>query len=233
MLLLKRSSGVAVAIWKQWLRWPFLLVAFVFVYTTVLNIGERPEGIKIASFFIGAIVILSLVSRAIRSTELRITGIQFDDAALALLSEDPDQIIRLVPRKPQVEGSQPCDDADAMVRTLHNLSTEESLYFFEVYRSDTSEFRDTLLVCGRTEGRHRILSASSPVVANSIAAVLIELERRTGNVPHAYFQWREGNPVANLFRYIFFGEGDTAPLSHEVIRRAIADPSHRPIIHVA
>jgi hypothetical protein len=208
------------------------LVALIFVYTTVLNIGERPEGIKISSFFIAAIVILSLVSRAIRSTELRITGIQFDKMALSLLAEDPDQIIRLVPRKPETESNKPCDEADARVRALHNLSAEELLYFFEVYRSDTSEFKDTLFVQGRMNGRHRVLFASSPVVANSIAALLIELGRRTGNVPHAYFHWTEGNPVANLFRYIFFGEGDTAPLSHEVIRRAIVDPKRRPIIHV-
>jgi hypothetical protein len=233
VLITSASFAVTVAVWKQWLRWPYLLVALIFVYTTVLNIGERPEGIKISSFFIGAIVILSLVSRAIRSTELRITGIQFDKMALSLLAEDPDQIIRLVPRKPERESSKPCDEADARVRALHNLSPEELLYFFEVYRSDTSEFKDTLLVQGRMEGRHRVLFASSPVVANSIAALLIELGRRTGNVPHAYFHWTEGNPVANLFRYIFFGEGDTAPLSHEVIRRAIADPERRPIIHVS
>jgi hypothetical protein len=233
VLITSASFAVTVDLWKQWLRWPFLLVALIFVYTTVLNIGERPEGIKIASFFIVVIVTLSLVSRAIRSTELRITGIQFDETALALLSQDPDQIIRLVPRKPEIESCRSCDEADAMVRALHNLSPQESLYFFEVYRSDTSEFKDTLLVQGRMDGRHRVLYASSSVVANSIAAVLIELRRRTGNVPHAYFQWTEGNPVANLFRYVFFGEGDTAPLSHEVIRRAIADPKHRPIIHVA
>jgi hypothetical protein len=152
---------------------------------------------------------------------------------LSLLAEDPDQIIRIVPRRPEIESSKPCDEVDARVRALHNLSPEESLYFFEVYRSDTSEFKDTLFVQGRMDGRHRVLFASSPVVANSIAALLIELGRRTGNVPHAYFHWTAGNPVANLFRYIFFGEGDTAPLSHEVIRRAIADPKHRPIIHVA
>jgi hypothetical protein len=104
--------------------------------------------------------------------------------------------------------------------------------FLRPYRNDTSEFKDTLFVQGRMDGRHRVLFSSSPVVANSIAALLIELGTRTGNVPHAYFQWTEGNPVANLFRYIFFGEGNTARLSHEVIRRAIAYPKRRPIIHV-
>jgi hypothetical protein len=233
VLITSASFAVTVEAKSRLWRWIFLFISLLFVYTTVVNIGERPEGIKIASFFIAVIVTVSLVSRAIRSTELRITGIHFDETALHLLSQDPDQIIRLVPRKPQTNGLKPCDDADTMVRSLHNLSHDESLFFFEVYRSDASEFKDTLVVQGRTEGRHRILFASSPAVANSIAAVLIELGKRTGNVPHAYFQWTEGNPVANIIRYVFFGEGDTAPLSHEVIRRAIADPNHRPIIHVA
>ena len=232
VLITSASFAVTVAVWKTWLRWPFLLIAAIFVYTTVQNIRERPEGIKIASFFIAVIVLVSLVSRAVRSTELRITGIRFDDEAQKLLAEDPDQVIRVVARSPQTAASCGWDEADAKLRYLHNLSEKACLYFFEVERSDASEFENTLFVCGRKEGKHRVLSARSPVVANSIAALLIELERRTGNVPHAYFTWTEGNPVANLFRYIFLGEGDTAPLTHEVVRRAVTDQARRPIIHV-
>ncbi|HZD49666.1 MAG TPA: amino acid transporter, partial [Silvibacterium sp.] len=125
------------------------------------------------------------------------------------------------------------DKVDAHVRTLHNLSPDECLFFVLVEKGDASTFETTLTVHGKREGRHRIFSAISPAVANSIAALLIELEKRTGNVPHAYFSWTEGNPVANIFRYIFLGEGDTAPITHEVLRRAIAEPERRPIIHVS
>jgi hypothetical protein len=52
-------------------------------------------------------------------------------------------------------------------------------------------------------------------------------------VPHAYFEWTEGNPIGNLFRFLFFGEGDVAPLTHEVLRRAVPDVNHRPVIHVS
>ena len=50
----------------------FMLISLVFIYTTVVNIVEQPEGIKIASIFIVAIVVSSLFSRVWRSTELRV-----------------------------------------------------------------------------------------------------------------------------------------------------------------
>ncbi|MBV8630451.1 MAG: amino acid transporter [Silvibacterium sp.] len=231
VLITSASLAVTLCLWRRWLRWPYLFIFLLFVYTTIVNMGERPEGIKIASFFIVSIIFVSLVSRAFRSTELRITGIHLDEAAVELLREDPDQIIRLVAKKPETGGT--LDETDGYIRYLHNLSADESLYFFQVERSDASTFETTLTVHGRREGKHRVLYATSPVVANSIAALLIELEKRTGQVPHAYFSWTEGNPVSNIFRYIFLGEGDTAPLTHEVLRRAIADPRRRPIIHVS
>ena len=61
------------------------------------------------------------------------------------------------------------------------------------------------------------------MVANSIAALLIQIEKITGRVPHIYFKWKEGNPVANIFRFLFLGEGDAAPLTHEVLRKAVPD----------
>jgi len=44
--------------------------------------------------------------------------------------------------------------------------------------------------------------------------------------------WTEGNPFAYVIRYILFGEGDTAPVTHEVLREAEPYLERRPIIHV-
>jgi hypothetical protein len=233
VLITSAAIAVTISLWHRHLRWPFLIMSLVFVYTTVLNIAERPEGIKIASFFIVAMVGTSLISRALRSTELRISGIHLDEKAHELLGDDDDRVIRIIARKPKIECEEELDLVDRQIRSVHSLNPGECLYFFEVERADASDFEKSLLVTGERVGKHRVLRAKSPVVANAFAALLIDLERITGNVPHVYFNWGEGHPIANLFAFLFFGEGDVAPLTHEVLRRAIKDPAHRPIVHVS
>jgi hypothetical protein len=234
VLVLITSAAVAVTLSTRgtWLQWPFLLIALTFCYTTVLNIYERPEGLKISSFFIFAILAMSLISRALRSTELRVTGIDLDDQAKELLAEDEDQVIRIIARKPRKETEAELAEVDRKVRHTHGLSPEERIYFLEVEGGDASDFEDHLKVSGERVGKYAVLRAKSPVVANSIAAFLIYLEQTTGHIPHVYFEWTEGNPIGNLFRFLFLGQGDVAPLTHEVLRRAIEDPRHRPCIHV-
>ena len=77
------------------------------------------------------------------------------------------------------------------------------------------------------------MRASSPAIPNAIAALLIHMGQVTGKLPHAYFGWTEGNPLGYLFRYLFFGVGDVAPIAREVLRQKISDPRKRPYIHVS
>ena len=234
VLITSASVAVMLSVWGTKLRWAFLATTAIFAYTTLANIVERPEGLKISSIFIGCILLSSFVSRVMRSTELRITEVELDEAAASILAEDEDQIIRLVARGPEIGDSvEALDTSDWKVRHYHNLSEDECLFFFEVIRGDASEFSETLYVTGRRVGRHRILSAKSPVVANSIAGMLIYLERRTGKVPHVYFRWTQVSPAVNMMRFIFLGEGDTAPLTQEVLRKAISQQERRPVVHVS
>jgi hypothetical protein len=234
VLITSAAVAVTISVWgRRTLRWVFSFITLVFAYTTTLNIYERPEGLKISSVFIAVIVGVSIISRALRSTELRITEVEMDDSVNGLLALDEDQVIRLVAHRPRTQTAEAFDRLDAHIRRIHGLSPEERIYIFEVERRDASEFTECLRVTAECVGRHVILKAGSPVIANAIAAMLIHLEKTTGQVPHVYCQWTEGNPIGNMFKFLFLGQGDTAPIAQEVFRRAVPDVRRRPIVHVA
>jgi hypothetical protein len=234
VLMTSGACAVVISVWRKPARWAFLLIALVFIYTTLMNIYERPEGIKIASVFIAVMVATSLLSRALRSTELRCRYVDLDAAAREFVAEDEDQVIRLIARRPRVETEEALEEVCQKVRHLYNLRDDERLYFLEIERGDASEFmEDTLQIKGGKIGKHAVLRATSPVVANAIAALMIYLEQTTGKLPHGYFQWTEGNPIGNLLRFLILGEGDVAPVVHEVLRRAVPDEEKRPVVHVS
>ena len=233
VLITSASCAVTIAARKGLPRFVLGFLSLIFIYTTLINIWERPEGLKISCIFIFTIVFMSLVSRAMRSTELRIIGIEFDDQAKAMISDFRNHTIRIIAWNPRNSSGKDCAKAELELRRLHGMSPDDLIFFFEVERGDTSDFTDLLHIEGRWEGSSRVLHGKSAVVANSIAALLIYIEHSTGCIPHVYFHWTDINPVINVMRFIFLGEGDTAPLTHEVLRRAVKDPALRPVVHVS
>jgi hypothetical protein len=233
VLITSAACAVTIAVWDTRARWMFLPVALIFVYTTVMNIAERPEGLKISCMFITAILFVSFVSRATRSTELRVTGVELDATAEDIIRSAGSESVRFIPRKPKPATAEDLDRLDKKIRKVHGLPEHTKIVFLQVERTDASEFSEHLKVQGERVDNHCILSARSPIVANSIAAFLLHVEKMTGRVPHIYFSWKEGNPVANIFRFLFVGEGDVAPLTHEVLRKAVKEIGRRPIVHVS
>src|SRR6266446_9484513 len=235
VLVLMSSAAVAVtlAMRKKHQNWQvFLIISIVFAYTTIQNIHERPEGIKIASFFIAAIVIASLVSRVWRSTELRVDRLELDDLARDFIREAGRGTIRIIANRKDQGDVLEYQTKEQEKRADNHIPPGEPTLFFEVTPGDASEFSGTLRIRGeRVDGFH-VLRTQSPAVPNAIAAFLLYLRDETGKLPHVYFGWSEGNPLSYLLRYIAFGEGDTAPVTHEVLRQAEKDPARRPIVHV-
>ena len=232
VLITSASCAVTIAARTVIARAALGLVSLIFIYTTLVNIYERPEGLKISLIFVFTMIFMSLVSRAFRSTELRITGIALDPQAEALIAESANKTVRLIAWNPRTATGKDREHAKNELCRLHGLSHDASIYFVEVERGDTSDFTESITVQGFRGGSNRILRARSAAVANSIAALLIQLQHTTGCIPHVYFHWTDVNPVINMMRFIFLGEGETASLTHEVLRRAIKDPEQRPVVHV-
>jgi hypothetical protein len=235
VLVLMTSAAIAVtlAVRKKRRSWqPYFVIALVFTYTTIQNIHERPEGIKIASFFILTIILASLFSRVWRSTELRVEKIQLDDRARQFLKDAAKGTIRIIANRRDKGDVSEYEFKEHEKRTHNHIPPGEPILFFEVTPGDASEFSGTLEICGEQVDGYRILRTESAAVPNAIAAFLLYLRDEMGKLPHVYFGWSEGNPISYLLKYIAFGEGDTAPVTHEVLRKAERDPDQRPIVHV-
>ena len=111
-------------------------------------------------------------------------------------------------------------------RRLHTI-------FLEVHPSDSSDFEEDLLVRGVLKHGYPVLQVTSANVPNTIASILLEIRDVTGVVPGIYFEWTEGNPVSNMFRYLITGVGEVAPVTREVLREAEKNVKRRPIVHVS
>ena len=211
----------------------FGVITVVFIYALASNVYERPDGITIALFFIGAIIAISLVSRVQRSTELRQERIELDETAQRFIEEAAERgEIHLVAHRRRAGTKEEYARKEREQREDNHIPREEPILFLEVQVEDASEFTDVLEVRGVEVGGHKVLRSVSSVVPNAIAAFLLHLRDTTGKSPHCYFWWTEGNPIIYLIRFILFGEGDTAPVTHEVLREAEPNPDKRPAIHV-
>lgn len=211
----------------------YSVITLVFVYTLGLNIIERPDGLKIAGCFIGAMVGTSFYSRLYRSTELRVESIEFDELAHQFITANPGRPIRLIANRRDVGDLQEYRQKEQEQREFNHIPPEDEILFLEVKVGDASDFGHGIVVRGVEVGPYRVLRTECPAVSNAIAAILLHIRDLTGTVPHAYFGWKEGNPALFLLGYLAFGEGDIAPLTREVLRRAEKDPYNRPRIHVA
>jgi hypothetical protein len=198
-----------------------------------VNIVAQPNGIRIAGLFIAGIIIVSLISRVYRTTELRVERFEIDPVAQRWLDEAAARrTFRIIANNRQEGDVREYEMKEREQREDNHIPADAPVLFLEIDVSDASEFADVMEIRGVQVGPHRVLRAESSTVPNSIAAFLLYLRDRYDKIPHCYFGWSEGNPIRFLIRYVLFGEGDTAPVTHEVIREAEPDPERRPTIHV-
>ncbi|MBV9390305.1 MAG: amino acid transporter [Verrucomicrobia bacterium] len=238
VLVLMSSAAVAVTLsaWKKkssyLSRFGFAVIALVFGYTTVVNVVERPDGVKIAAFFICTIVFTSLISRVWRTTELRVEKITLDPAAKRIVDEmKAGGSIHIIANDPYKSDSEEYAKREQEQREDNRIPSDQPVVFLEIYVRDPSDFSAELQIKGLRLDRFRILRGVSTAVPNGIAAFLLYLRDETKILPHAYFNWTEGNPFLYLIHYVLSGQGEVAPVTREVLRKAERNPEQRPAIH--
>ncbi|GAB2626545.1 APC family permease [Kocuria himachalensis] len=212
----------------------FAVLVLVMGYALVENVIHKPDGLVISAFFVAGIIVISLISRVTRTTELRAERIDFDETARQFVMDSLvfDGRLDIVAHKPHGNSGRRYTTKEAIQRLVNPVPGTADVIFLEVAISDPSSFAEVLQVYGVEIDGHRILRVSSPAAPNAIAAVLLALREATGVIPHAYFDWSEGNPVTHMVRYLLLGQGDTAPVVREIIREHEPDPARRPRIHV-
>jgi hypothetical protein len=239
VLVLITSASVAVTLSARRKRQhkrtiAFAVVSLVFVYTTVVNVIERPEGIRIAILFILGIMVLSLISRVQRSFELRATSVTLDETALRFIKDDAQHgAIRIIANEPDDGSLDEYRNKNSDERRYSHIPQNARTIFLEVHHADSSDFEEDLKVRGEEKHGFRILKVDSGNVPNTLAAVLLKIRDETGIVPTIYFEWTEGNPISNMFRFLITGGGEVAPVTREVLRESEKDVKRRPSVHVS
>jgi hypothetical protein len=213
----------------------FGFITAVFVYTTIQNIIERPDGVRIASVFIAAIVVVSIISRIRRSFELRARTVHFDDRAHAFLGEESSEfdIISLVAHEPHGGGEDEYRAKARDERKFNHIPSNSSVIFLEIDVKDSSDFLEDINVVGESKFGFRVLRVNSSSIPNALAAVALAIRDEYGIVPDIYFEWNDGNPISNMLKFLSTGGGEIAVTTREVLRQAEPSARRRPRIHVS
>ena len=215
------------------------LLTLILLYALVDNVIEKPDGIAISGLFIAGIVVVSLISRVARTTELRADADRVRRRPPAASS--PTSIaLRRRAATSSPTGARPATTPSTPTRRREQRGINpvpgrrrrplpRDRRGRPVRRS-----ADVLQVRGVEVDGHRILRAESPAVPNAIAAILLRAARRDRACARtAYFAVGRGQPARRTCcRYLLLGRGDTAPVVREIIRQAEPDPDRRPGIHV-
>jgi hypothetical protein len=216
VLILSAAFAATLALWREKRRIFSSYCAFltlVFAYTLIDNCIERPDGLIIGSVFILLTLLVSAVSRSLRSTEFRISKISLpDERVMTMGREMAGKKVHLVPiasRSPEAREKKRKE-----IRSVYKVAGP--LAFIHVNLIDNrSEFIAPLEVEIRREGEDYVAEVFGAIaIANTIAyvselidpiSIFIGLTRRS--------------LMQQAFRYLLFGEGETGLMVYAILLR--------------
>ena len=213
----------------RWRRVPWLFgaIAVGFASATAETIWSQPAGLRIASFFVLAILTTSMVSRALRSTELRFQGFEYVDDNSHFLWDSlrTMDFPVLVPHRP---GQESLAEKEAMIREYHRLPPDVPVVFVEVSLGDPSGFENLpMLEVTQDDGRFIIRVDRCTSIPHVVAAVALEMSK-VSVPPEIHFGWSEERPLTANLHFVLFGHGNVPWMVHYLLGRAERDATRRP-----
>jgi dolichol kinase len=213
---------------QQRVAWPFVAVAGIFLYVMTMIVIEKPEGLMIASCFIGVVLVSSLTSRMIRSTELRFVSFRFVDHQSHFLWDALRHLEFPVLVPHRSGGARSLADKEEQIRREHHLDASVPIVFVEATLGDVSEFyHSPVIEVTEEEGRFIIRVTKCASIAHTLASIALELSK-CGRPPELHFGWSDENPLAMNLKFVLFGEGNVPWMVRELIQKAEPDPAKQP-----
>ena len=99
-------------------------------------------------------------------------------------------------------------------------------------RGDASEFSEVLLVRGVRVDGYCVLRVQEPGDSERDRGAAASHPRSDRQDSPRVLRMDGRQPGRYLLKFLAFGEGDTAPVTREVLRQAEEDPLRRPRVHV-
>jgi len=214
VLMLSAAVAAAIALWREGARllssycWA---VAAVFSYTLIDNIFVRPDGLIIASVFIGITILVGAISRYRRATELRVANIAFtDEESENLWHQITGKKVNLATVRTFSEEVRKRKNADLR----KHYAVDGPIAFLNVELLDNrSEFIADLKVHVRKEdGNYLVKVSQALAIANTVAYIseLIDPVR-------LFLGLSRQNLISQALRYLLLGEGETGLMVYTIL----------------
>jgi hypothetical protein len=217
----------------RWLHlpWGSVLIATIFVATTIAVVVQTPSGVLIAGGFLVVLLALSILSRALRANEMRTLGFEFVDDESRFLWDSlvMADFPALVPHHP---GRHERELKERTIRRDHQLAADAEIVFVEVDVDEPSNFYQRPLIEVLREDRRFVIKVCRcSSAAHAIAAIALEMSRFS-KPPVLHFGWSEISTLAASWSYLAFGEGNVPWKVRELILAVQPERTKQPRVVV-
>ena len=216
VLILSAAFAATLALRRE-RRWGMAIysgfLSLVFAYTLADNCIERPDGLIIGSIFTILLIVLSGISRSVRSVEIRILeGFFVDVESWRIAPELRGKKVHLVPLK----SSSPEARREKRAELARHYNVRGPFLFLHVNLLDNrSEFQAPLEVALQKEGEDYVAEVYGAIaIANTIAYISEAIDPIS-----IFLGLTRRSLTAQALRFLLFGEGETGLMVYTVLLR--------------